>query len=97
MAEAEFEPARALESLDRHGVDYVLVGGVNEQHQVHLTERVVPIPCGRRAGRDGGVMSPIWCVLPGEAWPSLRGRRSGLQPCALVAFEGSQLFGGEAP
>ena len=28
MAEAEFEPARALESLDRHGVEYVLVGGL---------------------------------------------------------------------
>ncbi|TFH20449.1 MAG: hypothetical protein E4H05_02280, partial [Acidimicrobiales bacterium] len=28
MAEAEFEPARALESLNRHGVEYVLVGGL---------------------------------------------------------------------
>lgn len=28
MPEAEFEPARALETLDRHGVDYVLVGGL---------------------------------------------------------------------
>ena len=28
MAETEFEPARALESLDRHGVEYVLVGGL---------------------------------------------------------------------
>ena len=28
MPEPEFEPARALETLDRHGVDYVLVGGL---------------------------------------------------------------------
>lgn len=28
MPEAEFEPARALETLDRHGVEYVLVGGL---------------------------------------------------------------------
>lgn len=28
MPEAEFEPARALEALDRHGVGYVLVGGL---------------------------------------------------------------------
>ena len=28
MPEAEFEPARALEALDRHGVEYVLVGGL---------------------------------------------------------------------
>lgn len=28
MPEAEFEPALALEALERHGVDYVLVGGL---------------------------------------------------------------------
>ena len=28
MPEPDFEPAQALEALDRHGVDYVLVGGL---------------------------------------------------------------------